>query len=107
MSRRAQLNRRVNRQAAEAALLSHMELTRVELLAANVGSRAVEHATAGANSLSLANVGRALSTAPYVTMLGSILLGTLLLGPRRVVPVVLRTGLPGWVARNIRMRSTR
>jgi hypothetical protein len=37
-------------------------------------------------------------------MLGSILLGTLLIGPKRVMPVVLRSGLTGWIARNIRMR---
>ena len=103
MRRRA----RLNRQAAEAVLLSHMELTRAQLLAANVGVRAVEHASARANSLSVANIGRALSAAPHVTMLGSILLGTLLIGPRRVALIVLRTGLPGWIARNIRMRFTR
>jgi hypothetical protein len=40
-------------------------------------------------------------------MLGSILLGTLLVGPRRVVPFMLRTGLTGWIARNIRLRFTR
>jgi hypothetical protein len=100
MSRRA----RLNRQAAETVLLSHMELTRAQLLMANVGSRAGEYASARANSLSVANIGRALYAAPHVTMLGSILLGTLLIGPKRVMPVVLRSGLTGWIARNIRMR---
>ncbi|SDD27354.1 hypothetical protein [Paraburkholderia lycopersici] len=107
MSRRARLKPRLNHPAAEAVLLSHMELTRTELLAANVGLRAVARATPRANSLSLANVGRAFSTAPYVTMLGSILVGTLLVGPKRVVPFMLRTGLTGWIARNIRLRFTR
>jgi hypothetical protein len=102
MNRRA----RLNREAAEAVLLNHMKLTRAQLLAANVGSRALDRATHRANSLSLANVVRALSSAPYVTLLGSIVLGTLLVGPRRVVPLVLRTGLTGWVARNIRMGFT-
>ncbi|TDG03269.1 hypothetical protein E1N52_35845 [Paraburkholderia guartelaensis] len=84
-----------------------MELTRAQLLVANVGSRSAECASARANSLSVANVGRALIAAPNVTMLGSLLLGTLLLGPRRVVPVVLRTGLTGWIARNVRILFAR
>ncbi|MCP3716432.1 hypothetical protein [Paraburkholderia sp. CNPSo 3281] len=103
MSRRARLNRRTS----EAVLLSDMELTRSRLLAANIASRGAEYAPARAKSLSLANLGRALSAAPYVTVLGSILLGSLLIGPRRVVPIVLRTGLTGWIARNIRMLFTR
>ncbi|MCP3711583.1 hypothetical protein M3I54_32310 [Paraburkholderia sp. CNPSo 3274] len=103
MSHRA----RLRRHASEAVLLSHMELARAQLLAANVGSRLVERASARTNSLSVANVGRALIAAPNVTLLGSLLLGTLLIGPRRVVPVVLRTGLTGWIARNVRILFAR
>jgi hypothetical protein len=103
MSRRAQMIRA----ESEAVLLDHMELTRAQLLAHNVGLRAAEHAPTRANPLTLANVGRALSAAPHVALLGSILLGTLLIGPRRIVPIVLRTGLTAWVARNIRMLLTR
>ncbi|PVX61382.1 hypothetical protein [Paraburkholderia unamae] len=103
MRRRAPLSR----QASEAILLSHMELTRVQLLAENVGSRAVEFDSVRANPLSIANVVTAFASAPHVTLLGSILLSTLLIGPRRVFRVVLRSGLPGWIARDFRLRHMR
>jgi len=91
------------RRELEAAVLTRMELTRTQLLAANVGLRMGEHTSRPRkNALTLSNIGRALIAAPNVTLLGSIVLGSLLLGPKRIVPVVLRTGLTGWVARNVR-----
>ncbi|WP_176732823.1 hypothetical protein [Paraburkholderia nodosa] len=98
---------RLNRQASEAVLLTHMELTRVRLLAANVRSRAAGHAAARAHSRSLASVGRPVSAAPLLAMLGCFTLGALLIGPRRVLPVVMRTGLAGWIVRNVRLRLAR
>lgn len=98
MNHRARLRREL-----EAAVLTRMELTRAQLLAANVGLRLGEHTSKPRQTaLTLSNIGRALIAAPNVTLLGSIALGALLLGPKRIVPVVLRAGLTGWVAHNVR-----
>ncbi|WP_321921316.1 hypothetical protein [Paraburkholderia guartelaensis] len=50
----------------------------------------------------MTNVAHALYDAPRVTLLGSIALAALMLGPKRVVSVVVRTGLTSWVSRNVR-----
>lgn len=98
MNRRAHLRREL-----ESATLTRMEATRTQLLAANVGSRLSDHASSkGENALTLWNIGRALSAAPTVTLIGSVVFGSLLIGPRRVVPVLLRKGLTGLIARNVR-----
>lgn len=103
MNPRARLRRQ-----REAAMLMRMEVTRVQLLAANVGSRLDEQmAKAPSNALTLPNIGRALFAAPNVTLLGSVVLGSLLVGPKRIVPLVLRSGLPGLVARRARVSNTR
>ena len=54
--------------------------------------------SAGENALTLWNIARALSAAPTVTLLGSIVFGSLLVGPKHVVPVVLRKGLTGLIS---------
>jgi hypothetical protein len=91
------------RREREAAMLARMESTRTQLLAANVVLRMDEQASRGReNALTLSNIGRALVAAPNITLLGSVVLGSLLLGPRRIAPLVLRTGMTGWIARNVR-----
>ncbi len=97
------MNRAQLRRDLESATLTRMEATRTQLLAANVGLRMSEHASKrGDNALTLWNIGRALSAAPSVTLLGSVLFGSLLVGPRHVVPLVLRKGLTGLITRNVR-----
>ena len=91
------------RRELETAVLTRMELTRAQLLAINVGIRLDEHTSRPReNALTLSNIGRALIAAPNVSLLGSLVLGLLFLGPKRIAPVILRTGLTGWVARNVR-----
>ncbi|MGN6666332.1 MAG: hypothetical protein ACTHKH_05095 [Trinickia sp.] len=98
MNRRGKLRREL-----ESATLTRMEATRTQLLAANVGLRIGDQASKrGDNALTLWNIARALSAAPTVTLLGSIVFGSLLVGPKRVVPVVLRKGLTGLIARNVK-----
>ncbi|WP_321887796.1 hypothetical protein [Paraburkholderia bannensis] len=94
------------RREHEAVLLARMELARTQLLIANIGLRLGQHpAGARDNALSLANLGHALAAAPRVTLLGSAALGSIVFGPKRVVPILARTGLLGWVVRNIRLQS--
>jgi hypothetical protein len=103
MNRRAELRRE-----REAALLARMEATRTQLLVANVSLRLDGRTPASReNALTLPNIGCALMAAPNVTLLGSIVFGSLLLGPKRIAAVVLRTGLTGWIARNVRSFTAR
>ena len=92
------------RRLREAAIIDRMALARAELLAANLEARdrRSRKKRTSDQALTLSNVGRALLDAPTVTLLVSIALGSLIVGPKRIVPVVLRTGLTGWVAHNVR-----
>jgi hypothetical protein len=101
------MNRRTRlRREHEAAVLTRMELTRTQLLIANIGLRLGQYpAEPRDNALSITNLRYALAAAPRVTLLGSALLGTLVFGPKRVVPMLARTGLLGWVARNMRLHG--
>jgi len=96
------------RRAHEAAVLERMRTTRVQLGAADTelrmadASRRAPRDARGVESLSASNVARALFAAPRVTLLASVALAAVFLGPRRVVPVVVRTGLTSWVSRNVR-----
>jgi hypothetical protein len=97
------MNGRAQRRELESGLLARMEATRTQLLSANVDLRISDHASRrGDNALTLWNIGRALSAAPTVTLLGSVVFGALLVGPKHVVPVVVRKGLTGLIARNVR-----
>jgi hypothetical protein len=94
------------RREHEAAVLTRMELARTQLLIANIGLRLGQYpAGPRNNALSITNLRHALAAAPHVTLLGSAVLGTVVFGPRRVVPMLARTGLLGWVARNLRLQG--
>lgn len=96
------------RRAREAAVLERMQTSRERFRAVDRALRTAgvhRSATQSAQNslaLTLTNVARALHDAPRVTLLGSIALAALVLGPRRVVPLVVRTGLTSWVSRNVR-----
>lgn len=92
------------RRQREADIVNRMALARAQLLAANLELRDMRarKKRASDSGLTLSNVGRALLDAPTVTLLVSIVLGSLIVGPKRIVPVVVRAGFTGWVARNVR-----
>ncbi|GAB2909485.1 hypothetical protein GCM10027093_54490 [Paraburkholderia jirisanensis] len=84
-----------------AAVLARMAVSRADLLAA----REAAAAKAGAprrSSFAPANLPALVSTAPNVTLLAAILLGSLILGPRRIASLVVRNGLTAWIARTVR-----
>ncbi|MBB3259350.1 hypothetical protein F4827_004225 [Paraburkholderia bannensis] len=94
------------RREHKAAVLARMERARTQLLIANIGLRLGQYpAGPHVNALSLTNLRHALAAAPRVTLLGSAVLGTVVFGPKRVVPMLARTGLLGWVARNVRLQG--
>ncbi|MFX1765998.1 hypothetical protein PWP93_26105 [Paraburkholderia sp. A1RI-2L] len=91
----------------EALVLARMELTRAQLLAANKGLGSRERARESENSLTFSKLSRALIATPDIALLGSIMIGSLLIGPRRVLPTVVRTGLTAWIARQVRAAIAR
>lgn len=92
------------RRLREAAIVDRMTLARTQLLAANLElrDRRTRKKRTSDNALTLSSVGRALLDAPTVTLLVSIVLGSLIVGPKRIAPVVVRVGFTAWVARNVR-----
>lgn len=92
------------RRQREAAIIDRMTRARAQLLAANLELRdtRARKKRMSDKALTVSNVGRALLDAPTVTLFASIVLGSLIVGPKRIVPVVMRAGVTGWVARNVR-----
>jgi hypothetical protein len=91
----------------EALVLGRMELTRAQLLATNKGLGSKERARKSENAMTFSNLSRALTAAPNITLLGSIVIGSLLIGPRRVLPTVVRIGVTGWIAHQVRAAMAR
>ncbi|HVE09347.1 MAG TPA: hypothetical protein VNE00_18985 [Paraburkholderia sp.] len=88
-----------------AALLARMAVSRADLLAAH---DAVKLAEAGRRpSFAPANLPALVRTAPNVTLLAALLLGSLILGPRRIARLVVRNGLSAWIARTVRRMAGR
>ncbi|WP_321855008.1 hypothetical protein [Paraburkholderia tropica] len=88
----------------EALVLDRLALARAQLLAANLELRDMQtrKAQRSERALTVSNVGRALLDAPMVSLLASIVLGSLIVGPKRVVPVVMRVGVSAWLTRTVR-----
>lgn len=80
-----------------ATVIDHMALTRAQLRAANHELRdtRARKEPRSDNGLSVSNVGRALLDAPAITLLASSVLDSLIVGPKRIVPMVTRAGIAG------------
>ncbi|ACC73723.1 hypothetical protein PPMP20_24150 [Paraburkholderia phymatum] len=86
----------------EALLRSRLAASRAELLAKSVALK-VENAQR-APSWPVRGL-ELVKTAPNVTLLAAVLVGTLVVGPRKIALVVVRNGLAGWVGKNVRRRA--
>lgn len=85
--------------AAESTLLERMALSRANLVAAREAARL----QSGMNRPSLtARVREIVSIAPNVTLLAALLVGSLVIGPRKIVGVVVRNGLLAWIGKTVR-----
>lgn len=85
--------------AAESDVRARMAVSRANLVAAREAARLLPGA--GRPSLTL-RVRELVSTAPNVTLLAAVLVGSLVIGPRRIVGVVVRNGLVAWLAKTVR-----
>ncbi|BCF92256.1 hypothetical protein [Paraburkholderia sp. PGU16] len=85
--------------AAESDVRARMAVSRANLVAAREAARGLQ----GASRPSLTLRARELvSTAPNVMLLAAVLVGSLVIGPRRIVGVVVRNGLVAWIAKTVR-----
>jgi hypothetical protein len=86
--------------ANSAALRARMAASRSELLAARDAAKLAD--ARRKPSFTPANLPALVASAPHLTLLVAILAGTLILGPRRIVTVVVRNGLTAWTAQTVR-----
>ena len=85
--------------AAERALRERMAESRAILITAREAARL--RTASGMPSLPT-RVREIVSTAPHVMLLLALLAGSIVIGPRRVVSMVVRNGLAAWISKNVR-----
>ncbi|MEX3937594.1 hypothetical protein AB4Y32_38710 [Paraburkholderia phymatum] len=84
---------------AESVVLERMAVSRSNLLDAR--KTALVHEIRSRPSL-LMRIKDLVSTAPNVTLLAAVLVGSLVIGPRTIARVVVRNGLLAWIAKTVR-----
>ena len=86
---------------AESAILLRMAASRAELLVANSTSPSVPavHGLAQSPAAGLVN---SLARAPRVTLLLALGVGAVVLGPRRTLAIVSRSGIAAWLGGTVR-----
>ncbi|WP_238325753.1 hypothetical protein [Paraburkholderia sprentiae] len=85
-------------------ILERMEASRTALVVAN-GTAALPAARPAWRS-SASNVLGSLAEAPHVALLLALVVGGIVLGPRRTLSIAGRSGLTAWIARNVRRAIT-
>jgi hypothetical protein len=90
------MNHGRNLKEAQAAILLRMAESREALLIANRAPPSVP-AIRGQTGSSVAGVMTALGEAPRVTLLLALCVGAIVLGPRRTVGIVSRSGVTAWL----------
>ncbi|WP_238812959.1 hypothetical protein [Paraburkholderia sp. SG-MS1] len=90
---------------AQAAILLRMAASREALLVANRAPPAVP-VVRGQTRSTVASVVTSLAEAPRVTLLLALCVGAIVLGPRRTVGIVGRSGITAWLGRAARKAIT-
>ncbi|MBB5459555.1 hypothetical protein [Paraburkholderia sp. Cpub6] len=85
---------------ARVTILERMGASRAALVAAN--QTAALPAVRAASRSSAGNVLASLAEAPHVALLLALVIGGVVLGPRRTLSIAGRSGLAAWIARNVR-----
>ncbi|ACC74347.1 hypothetical protein PPMP20_21700 [Paraburkholderia phymatum] len=86
----------------EMLLRERLAASRADLLARSVALKA--ESRRGIPSLPARGL-ELVCVAPNVTLLAAVLAGALILGPRKIAAIVVRNGLAGWIAKNVRLRA--
>jgi hypothetical protein len=95
------MTRAPTNRGAETAILLRMAESRTALLAANSTPPSVP-AAHGQTKSSAASLIASLAKAPRVTLLLALCVGTIVLGPRRTIGIVSRSGITAWLGGTIR-----
>ena len=85
--------------AAESDVRERMAVSRAHLVAAQEAARLRPAASRPSFPMRAREL---VSVAPNVTLLAAVLVGSLVIGPRRIAGVVVRNGLLAWIAKTVR-----
>ncbi|MFP4891076.1 hypothetical protein [Paraburkholderia sp. EG304] len=85
---------------ARLTILERMEASRTALVVAN--QTAALPAPRAASRSQLSTVLASLAEAPHVALLLALVVGGIVLGPRRTLSIAGRSGAAAWIARNVR-----
>jgi len=94
--------RRLHEAEREALVRARLAASRADLLASSV---ALKVQAAGRPPSLPARGLELISTAPNVSLLAAGVLCALVVGPRKMVSIVVRNGLAGWVGNSVRRRA--
>jgi len=95
------MNRETTNTPAETAILARMAESRVALLAANSTPPAVPGGHKQSRS-SASSLMASLAAAPRVTLVLALCVGAIVLGPRRTIGIVSRSGITAWLGGTVR-----
>ncbi|MEX3898257.1 hypothetical protein [Paraburkholderia sp. BR10954] len=85
---------------ARLTILERMEASRTALVVAN--RTAALPAARAASRFPVSTVLASLAEAPHVALLLALVVGGIVLGPRRTLSIAGRSGAAAWIARNVR-----
>lgn len=100
------MTRTTDNKDAQAVILLRMADTRAALLAANKAPPSVP-AVHGQRRSQATALMSALSETPRVTLLLALCVGAIVLGPRRTIGIMGRSGLTAWLAGTARKMASR
>lgn len=95
-----------NTVTAQRSILARMAATRAELVATSHVSGVVSNSTSAARNRS-PREGPVFLQSPYAGLLAGLLVGVVVLGPRRTIGTAVRIGLMPWITYSIKNLSRR
>jgi len=95
------MNRRLqHHEDAQAAVLARMDAARVELLAATRALRVLGSARAS-EKYRVTGITRTVLQTPNAVLIAALLVGSIVIGPRRLFGTAIRTALTAWITRTV------
>ena len=92
---------------SEASLLKRMEASRAQLLIAQCAVKRHEAERKPSFLDTATRLPALVSTAPTVSLVIAVIVGCLIVGPKKIATVVVRNGLVAWIAKTVRRLAGR
>ena len=95
------MNRRLQQyEDAQAAILARMDAARAELVSDTRALRVVAIARAS-EKYRVTGIARTVLQTPNAALIAALLVGSIVIGPRRLFGTVIRTALTAWITRTV------